>query len=1180
MVAGVAAAALLDVLKDVLLPDTAPGWLRLVALLVGVVVGYVVDRVVGLWIDARWGAASSSVDTTRGVKEFFDPRSRGRMNAAQSGHWFQGRRVALKEINGWLTSGDASRLLVVTGDPGSGKSAILGRVITTSHPAWRRKLPRSDRGVRAPLHSIASEVHAKGATADDVAAEIGAELGEPGRTTAAQLPEILNQRLSGKRRRFVVVVDALDEADDPREVIRQVLRPMLDADPQLGIKLIVGTRRKDDRGSLPAALSSRRTEIDLDLDRYFDRRDVTANAIACLQVREDGPYQREHVARRLAETIADRAGRSFLVAGLMATHHGLHDTVPVLPGALTGGTSLAEVLDEFVGRLADVDGVPARDILVPLAYAQAPGLPIELWQELIRALTGKSVDETALTAFTRTAAANLLITSSSDSDGSDGETSADAGNPAVFRLFHQALNDTILDQRAEHGLTGPDQQAIAAALRAALPATGWANAPAYLARSLGAHLIAAGQVTEVEELLDGIDYLLHADLPRLHAALARINTPIANAYRHLIGTAPGAAGQEPRDRAGMFSVSALNSTPHVRERIRQHLKSLNFPLHALWGHLTESSGLQAVLTGHTGPVAAVAVTPDGTRAVTGSADDTVRMWDLTTGTELAVLTGHTSLVWAVAVTPDGTRAVTGSTDSTVRVWDLATGTELAVLTGHTSWVHAVAVTPDGTRAVTGSHDRTVRVWDLATGTELAVLTGHTSWVHAVAVTPDGTRVVTGSHDRTVRVWDLATGTELAVLTGHTDDVGAVAVTSDGTRAVTGSSDRTVRVWDLTTGTEHAVMTGHTDDVGAVAVTSDGTRAVTGSSDRTVRVWDLTTGTEHAVMTGHTSWVLAVAVTLDGARVVTGSGDDMVRVWGLATGTEHAVMTGHTSWVLAVAVTLDGARVVTGSGDRTVRVWDLATGLEAAVLTGHTDSVEAMAVALDGTRAVTGSGDRTVRVWDLATGLEAAVLTGHTQSVLAVAVTPDGARAITGSRDQTVRVWDLTTGNEHDVLTGHTGSVHAVAVTPDGTCAITGSDDGTVRVWDLATGTERAVLTGHTDRVQAVAVTPDGTGAITGSWDRTVRVWDLATGTELAVLTGHTGAVEAVAVTPDGTHAITGSYDHTVRVWDLTSGSSLATLNVLDPIHAIDVRGEIVVVGLSTGLIALRWSPPDGPPSGV
>jgi WD40 repeat protein len=84
-----------------------------------------------------------------------------------------------------------------------------------------------------------------------------------------------------------------------------------------------------------------------------------------------------------------------------------------------------------------------------------------------------------------------------------------------------------------------------------------------------------------------------------------------------------------------------------------------------------------------------------------------------TGQQIRTLTGHTYAVYAVAVTPDGRQVVSGSWDDTVRVWDLASGQPVRTLTGHTGAVDAVAVTPDGRQVVSGSSDHTVRVWDLA-----------------------------------------------------------------------------------------------------------------------------------------------------------------------------------------------------------------------------------------------------------------------------------------------------------------------------------------------------------------------------------------------------------------------------------------------------------------------------------
>jgi DNA-binding beta-propeller fold protein YncE len=174
------------------------------------------------------------------------------------------------------------------------------------------------------------------------------------------------------------------------------------------------------------------------------------------------------------------------------------------------------------------------------------------------------------------------------------------------------------------------------------------------------------------------------------------------------------------------------------------------------------------------------------------------MWDADSGHPFGQpLTGHSGQVTSVALSPDGQRIASGSFDNTVRVWDAATGKPIGQpLTGHTGWVNSVAFSPDGKRIASGSADNTVRVWDAATGHPVGQpLTGHTGTVFSVAFSPDGTRIASGSADQTVRLWDPATGHPIGdPLTGHTGSVRSVAFSPDGTRIASASDDHTVRLW--------------------------------------------------------------------------------------------------------------------------------------------------------------------------------------------------------------------------------------------------------------------------------------------------------------------------------------------------------------------------------------------------
>ncbi|NEP76760.1 MAG: tetratricopeptide repeat protein [Okeania sp. SIO3B3] len=129
---------------------------------------------------------------------------------------------------------------------------------------------------------------------------------------------------------------------------------------------------------------------------------------------------------------------------------------------------------------------------------------------------------------------------------------------------------------------------------------------------------------------------------------------------------------------------------------------------------------------------------------------------------------HTDNVWSLAISPDGQTIVTGSGDNTIKVWDMATGNLKATLSGHTSWIRSVAISPDGQTIVSGSYDKTIKVWDMAKGNLKATLSGHTDNVNSVAISPDGQTIVSGSDDKTIKVWDLGTGNLKAIIFGHSN----------------------------------------------------------------------------------------------------------------------------------------------------------------------------------------------------------------------------------------------------------------------------------------------------------------------------------------------------------------------------------------------------------------------------
>ncbi|TFL01576.1 hypothetical protein BDV98DRAFT_548131 [Pterulicium gracile] len=195
------------------------------------------------------------------------------------------------------------------------------------------------------------------------------------------------------------------------------------------------------------------------------------------------------------------------------------------------------------------------------------------------------------------------------------------------------------------------------------------------------------------------------------------------------------------------------------------------------------------------PVLSVAFSPDGTQVVSDSWDNSVRIWDASTGEEKHKLNGHTGTVYSVAFSSDGTQVVSGSSDNSLRIWDTSTGEEKHKLNGHTGAVNSVAFSPDGRQVVSGSSDNSLRIWDTLTGEEQRKLDSHTGTVYSVAFSPDGTQVVSGSWDTSVRIWDASTGEEKNKLNGHTGPVDSVAFSPDGPQSIPYYDNQGSSSWD-------------------------------------------------------------------------------------------------------------------------------------------------------------------------------------------------------------------------------------------------------------------------------------------------------------------------------------------------------------------------------------------------
>jgi WD40 repeat protein len=196
----------------------------------------------------------------------------------------------------------------------------------------------------------------------------------------------------------------------------------------------------------------------------------------------------------------------------------------------------------------------------------------------------------------------------------------------------------------------------------------------------------------------------------------------------------------------------------------------------LWDPATGKQ--QREIAAHRAVVRCLAFAPDGQKLASGGNDNLIHLWDAQTGKELpttkprekvlqvAPLEGHTAPVLGLAFAADSLSLASASADQTVKLWDVATGTPRTTLRGHSGVVFGVAFSPKGESLASGGWDGTVKLWDPVTGAERFTFSGHTGPVRAVAFAADGLMLASGSHDRIVRLWRAAPPERGAADPGH------------------------------------------------------------------------------------------------------------------------------------------------------------------------------------------------------------------------------------------------------------------------------------------------------------------------------------------------------------------------------------------------------------------------------
>ncbi len=608
------------------------------------------------------------------------------------------------------------------------------------------------------------------------------------------------------------------------------------------------------------------------------------------------------------------------------------------------------------------------------------------------------------------------------------------------------------------------------------------------------------------------------------------------------------------------------------------------------------------------PILDARYSPAGDIIATSHTDGTVGLWNPISGERIAQLNdGHEYLTNKARITSDGKQLATAAGDNTLRLWDLQRGTQLAWME-HSGRDGVFAISQSGHWLIAGGDEFGVGVWNLDT---LEPPTRIRKWpkkttgeenepaispVTSVAISDDGKQVLIGDKSGTVEFWNVESGTIANKVFGHSETVVACFFLPPETNrettksAMTVSSDGSAAWWDFDTGKAlPRERLRHFSSVQLASISANGKSLVSCASldEKRTRlwVWDLITGEKVATkdLTGvlvqdmvfSSNEALSVFVT------TSDSVDSLKKIWqwNAQLGDWKEVgSAGMKTESLLGALPVESDSNLLTYGGRGARLWRLRDGKELKSFR-PSSSIRSIGFDSSGKLLASASDDGTALIWNVSKRVSTQKLVGgHSGGIRDLAFSSDDESVITSGSDGRIVVWSVAQGTP--TLSGRISEStvigNAIRISPDGTVFAVGCDDNSIRLYDSGTLQQRSKFNGHSAAVTCLSFSSDGQWIVSGSLDKSIRVWSVSTGKEITKLLGHSAPLASVVLSSDGLRVLSASQDTTVRLWDIgRTMQSIANASPTDSTGRRESLGEVLSLEFHSSETTVAEFSPDG-----